>query len=384
MIYIFNPTNKYMTLKDFKTTKERREYLEKTLNVKLNKIAQIETDEENIHCENLIGSTTVPLGVAGSLKIQNSEFRIQNYFIPLATTEGALVASVSRGCKAINLSGGAKTFVENVGVTRGPVFETSGLQESFVFKKWLKDNFELLKMEAEKTSSYLKLKKLGTRIVGTYVYVRFYFDTDQAMGMNMITIATDSINRLIETKTKIKCLSVSGNFCIDKKPAWLNFISGRGKRVWAEVILRKEVVKEVLKTTPEKFFEVWLAKCMIGSAMSGSLGFNAHFANIVAAFFASTGQDLAHVVEGSMGVTTAKILDNGDLYVSVYLPSVMLGIVGGGTKLKIKQEALSIIGTKTSLQLAEVLGGAVLAGEISLLASLAEGSLAETHEKLGR
>src|SRR3989339_264483 len=175
MIYIFNPTNKYMTLKDFKTTKERREYLEKTLNVKLNKIAQIETDEENIHCENLIGSTTVPLGVAGSLKIQNSEFRIQNYFIPLATTEGALVASVSRGCKAINLSGGAKTFVENVGVTRGPVFETSGLQESFVFKKWLKDNFELLKMEAEKTSSYLKLKKLGTRIVGTYVYVRFYF-----------------------------------------------------------------------------------------------------------------------------------------------------------------------------------------------------------------
>ncbi|KKP60186.1 MAG: 3-hydroxy-3-methylglutaryl-coenzyme A reductase, partial [Candidatus Roizmanbacteria bacterium GW2011_GWC2_34_23] len=298
--------------------------------------------------------------------------RIQNYFIPLATTEGALVASVSRGCKAINLSGGAKTFVENVGVTRGPVFETSGLQESFVFKKWLKDNFELLKMEAEKTSSYLKLKKLGTRIVGTYVYVRFYFDTDQAMGMNMITIATDSINRLIETKTKIKCLSVSGNFCIDKKPAW------------AEVILRKEVVKEVLKTTPEKFFEVWLAKCMIGSAMSGSLGFNAHFANIVAAFFASTGQDLAHVVEGSMGVTTAKILDNGDLYVSVYLPSVMLGIVGGGTKLKIKQEALSIIGTKTSLQLAEVLGGAVLAGEISLLASLAEGSLAETHEKLGR
>ena len=202
--------------------------------------------------------------------------------------------------------------------------------------------------------------------------------------MNMITIATDSINRLIETKTKIKCLSVSGNFCIDKKPAWLNFISGRGKRVWAEVILKKEVVKEVLKTTPESFFEVWLAKCMIGSAMSGSLGFNAHFANIVAAFFASTGQDLAHVVEGSMGVTTAKILDNGDLYVSVYLPSVMLGIVGGGTKLKIKQEALSIIGAKTSEELAEVFIAAVLAGEISLLSSLEEGTLAKAHEKLGR
>ena len=219
------------------------------------------------------------MGVAGPLKVNNNDF-----FVPLATTEGALVASVSRGCKAINMSGGATSYVENVGVTRGPVFETSGLTESFVFKKWLEDNFELLKMEAEKTSSYLKLKKLGTRIIGTYVYVRFYFDTSEAMGMNMVTIATDSINRLIETKTKIKCLSVSGNFCIDKKPAWLNFSERSGKKSLGRCNFKKEVVKEVLKTTPEKFFDVWLAKCMIGSAMSGSLGFNAHFANIVAAF----------------------------------------------------------------------------------------------------
>ena len=384
MISKLNSTNKYMTLKDFKTTKERREYIEKTLKIKLEKIAQIETDEENIHCENLIGSTTLPLGVAGSLKIQNSEFKIQNYFIPLATTEGALVASVSRGCKAINLSGGSTSYVEEVGVTRGPVFVTSGIKESFEFKKWLDDNFNLLKAEAEKTSSHLKLKKLGTRIAGNYVYVRFYFATGEAMGMNMATIATTAISELIQKNTRVKCLAVSGNFCIDKKPAWLNFISGRGKRVWSEVILKKEIVNEVLKTTPEKFFEVWLSKCMIGSAMSGSLGFNAHFANIVSAFYGATGQDLAHIVEGSMGMTVAKILENGDLSVSVYLPSVMLGIVGGGTKLKIKQEALSIIGAKNSVELAEVLGGAVLAGEISLLSSLAEGTLSCAHSKLGR
>jgi len=384
MISKLNSTNKYMTLKDFKTTKERREYIEKTLKIKLEKIAQIETDEENIHCENLIGSTTLPLGVAGSLKIQNSEFKIQNYFIPLATTEGALVASVSRGCKAINLSGGSTSYVEEVGVTRGPVFVTSGLKESFEFKKWLDDNFNLLKVEAEKTSSHLKLKKLGTRIAGNYVYIRFYFATGNAMGMNMVTIATDSISRLVELETKVKCIALSGNFCIDKKPAWLNFISGRGKRVWSEVILKKEIVTEVLKTTPEKFFEVWLSKCMIGSAMSGSLGFNAHFANIVSAFYGATGQDLAHIVEGSMGMTITKVLENGDLSVSVYLPSVMLGTVGGGTKLKIKQEALSIIGAKNSVELAEVLGGAVLAGEISLLSSLAEGTLSCAHSKLGR
>lgn len=380
MIFNFDSTNKYMNLKDFKTTKERREFLEEKLKIKLETISKAYVDEEKfIRCENLIGATTLPLGVAGPLSIDR-----QDYFVPLATTEGALVASVNRGCKAINLSGGATSFVENVGVTRGPVYETSGLKESMVFKNWLINNFSLLKIEAEKTSSHLKLKKIGTRIAGTYVYVRFYFDTQDAMGMNMVTIATDSINRLIETKTKIKCLSVSGNFCVDKKPAWLNFLSGRGKRVWAEVILKKEVVSQVLKTTPEKFFEVWLAKCMIGSAMSGSLGFNAHFANIVAAFFAATGQDLAHTVEGSMGMTTSKILRNGDLYVSVYLPAVMIGTVGGGTKLKIKQEALSIIGAKNPVELAEVLGGAVLAGEISLLASLAEGTLAETHKKLGR
>jgi hydroxymethylglutaryl-CoA reductase (NADPH) len=377
-----------MTLKDFKTTKERRQFLEKELKIKLENVTKAHfEDEKKINCENLIGATSIPLGVAGPIKISSfakaSEDR-QNYFIPLATTEGALVASVSRGCKAINLSGGSTSYVEEVGVTRGPVFVTSGTKESFEFKKWLDDNFNILKAEAEKTSSHLKLKKLETRIAGNYVYVRFYFRTGEAMGMNMATIATTAISELIEKNTKVKCLAVSGNFCIDKKPAWLNFISGRGKRVWSEVILKKEIVKEVLKTTPEKFFDVWLSKCMIGSAMSGSLGFNAHFANIVSAFYGATGQDLAHIVEGSMGMTIAKVLENGDLSVSVYLPSVMLGTVGGGTKLKIKQEALSIIGAKNSVELAEVLGGAVLAGEISLLSSLAEGSLSRTHQKLGR
>ena len=385
MILDHYPTNKYMNLKDFKSTKERREYIEKSLKIKLENIANSHIeDEKNINCENLIGASAFPLGVAGPISVKSEKLRVKNYFIPLATTEGALVASVSRGCKAINLSGGVTAFVENVGVTRGPVFETSGLEESMKLKKWLKDNFNLLKTEAEKTSSHIQLKKLGTRIAGTYVYVRFYFDTQEAMGMNMVTIATEKISQFIQKNTSIRCLAVSGNFCIDKKPAWLNFISGRGKRAWAEVILKREVVKDVLKTTPEEFFEVWLSKCMIGSAMSGSLGFNAHFANVVAAFFAATGQDIAHTVEGSMGVTTSKVLENGNLYISIYMPSVMIGTVGGGTKLKIKQEALSIIGAENSIKLAKVLSGAVLAGEISLLASLAEGTLAKTHEKLGR
>lgn len=380
MISYFYPTNKYMNLKDFKSTKERREYIEKSLKIKLENTARTYIEDgKDVNCENLIGATAFPLGVAGPLSIDSKD-----YFIPLATTEGALVASVSRGCKAINLSGKVKTHIESIGTTRGPVFAISGLDEGIKFEKWLEDNLNLLKTEAEKTSGHLKLLKFDTNIVGTYMYVRFYFDTQDAMGMNMATIATDAIVKYIEKKIKINCVSVSGNFCIDKKPAWSNFINGRGKKAWAEIILKKEVVKDVLKTTPEKFFEVWLSKCMIGSALAGSLGFNAHFANIVAAFFASTGQDMAHVVEGSMGVTTSKVLENGDLYVSIYMPSVMIGTAGGGTKLKIKKEALSIIGAENSIELAKVLSGAVLAGEISLLASLAQGSLAKTHEKLGR
>lgn len=365
-----------MKLSDFQNTHNRREFLEKELKISLKNVNKAHLDaEKDIHCENLIGATTLPLGVAGPLN---------GHYIPLATTEGALVASVNRGCKAITESGGVVTAVEIVGVTRGPVFETAGIKDSLSFKRWLDDNFESLKKEAEKTSSHLKLKKLGTRITGRYVYVRFYFDTADAMGMNMVTIATDSIICLIKLKTGIKCLALSGNFCIDKKPSWLNFISGRGKRVWAEVILRKKIIQSVLKTTVDNLYQTWLTKCMIGSAMSGSLGFNSHYANVVAAFFAATGQDLAHVVEGSQGMTTAKILDNGDLYFSVYLPAVMLGTVGGGTKLKIKKEAISITGAKNALELAEILGEAVLAGELSLLASLSEGSLARAHERLGR
>ena len=378
-----------MKLTECKTTSERQKLLEKILNIRLDNIKKTQIDDEkNIHCENLIGATTLPLGVAGPLKILNfipiQSGQISNYYIPLATTEGALVASVNRGCKAISLSGGATVYVEKVGATRGPVYEVNSLKKALEFRDWLLKNESHLKSAAEKTSSHLKFLKQEIKILPPYVYVRFYFDTQDAMGLNMVTIATDSINQLIEQKTKIKCLSITGNFCIDKKPAWLNFISGRGKRAWAEVILTKKVIGDVLKTSPKEFFEVWLTKCMLGSIMSGSLGFNSHFANIIAAFFAATGQDLAHVVEGSLGITTAKVLENSDLYVSVYLPSIMIGTVGGGTKLKTKQDALSIIGVKTSTELAEVLVGAVLAGEISLLSSLEAGTLAKAHEELGR
>jgi len=363
--------------------------MDKSLSNGLKNIKRVLIDDRNnIHCENLIGAISLPLGVAGPLliksQITNHKLQMKPHYVPLATTEGALVASVNRGCKAIRLSGGVSVFCDNVGATRGPVFETKNLEESFKFKKWLVDNFTILKQAAETTSKHLKLKKIEVKIVGCYVYVRFSYDTSEAMGMNMATIATQAIVDLIERKTKIKCLSIAGNFDIDKKPAWLNLYFGRGKTIWADVIIPKKIVNQVLKTTPERLFSVWLGKDLLGSAISGSLGYNAHFANIVVAFYAATGQDLTHTVEGSLGISVAKVLTSGDLYFSIYLPALMIGTVGGGTKLKTQTEARNITKTKNSEELARVLGGAVLAGELSLLASLAEGSLAKAHKKLGR
>lgn len=371
-------------LSEFNSTKKRREFLENQLKISLNHINKTHIElESDIHCENLIGATTLPLGVAGPLAIKHS-YNIKHYYIPLATTEGALVASVNRGCKAITLSGGANVSVHRIGTTRGPVFYTGGLKNGEFFYRWMQKNEKNLAGEAEKTSSHLKFKKYDIKTVADYAFVRFYYDTQDAMGMNMATIATQKIVDYIEKETKIKCLSMAGNFDIDKKAAWMNFINNRGFKGWAEVILRKKIIKEVLKSNASAIFDVWLAKCMIGSAMSGSMGFNAHFANVASAFFAATGQDLSHIVEASLGVTVVKPLDSGDLYFSVYLPAIMIGTVGGGTKLKIKQEALSLIGVRKSEELARVFIGAVLAGEISLLSSLEEGSLAKAHERLGR
>ena len=392
-----------MKLREFTSATKRRQALEKELQMSLMHTGKHLIDETavaNRNCENMIGATQVPLRVAGPLQVQSSKFKVQSYYLPLATTEGALVASVNRGCKAIADSGGCTVDSYSVGATRGPVFRVENLVQSNQLNTFLEERFAELQNIALSTSSHLTLKKFMTRGVGKYRYVRFVFDTQDAMGMNMATIATQKLVAFIETNTQAKCLSVAGNYDVDKKPSWLNLIEGRGIKVWAEVVIPESVVKAVLKVTPQIFYEAWLAKCMYGSILSGSLGFNAQFANIVAAVFLATGQDLGHVGEGSLGVTTTEVISSqftvgsgqkkNDLYVSVYLPDLMVGTVGGGTGLPTQQEALNLLGVaggdrgSNSKRLAEIIAAAVLAGEISLLASEAEGTLAKAHQKLGR
>lgn len=379
-----------MNLRGYKTPNARREALSEELSIKFENIGSSSlsyspASEKN--CENMIGFAQIPLGVAGPLKIKRDKGKEKSYYIPLATTEGALVASVSRGCKAISEAGGAVSHAYKLGTTRGPVFYTESVLKSKKFFEWVNKNFSLIKKHAETTSNHLTLKKIEIKGLPNYSFLRFSFDTSDAMGMNMVTIGTEAACRFIEKETGVKCVTAAGNYDIDKKPAYLNSIKGRGIEVWADTVIPKRVVGDVLRTTPEKFFEVWLSKVMLGSAMSGSLGFNAHMANIVAAIFLATGQDPAHVVEGSLGMTTSRVLENGDLYVGVFLPSLMVGTVGGGTNLATQSEALGMVGVKGSgkvLEFAEVIGAAVLGGEISLLASLSEGSLGKAHARLGR
>jgi hydroxymethylglutaryl-CoA reductase (NADPH) len=264
------------------------------------------------------------------------------------------------------------------------------LADSQKLYDFLDTHFADLKRISEKTSRHLTLKKVTSLGAGKYRYVRFVYDTQDAMGLNMVTIATDAAAAYITKETGFACVALSGNYCTDKKPSWQNFVENRGHKAWAEITIPAAVLQSTLKTTAKAAYETWLAKCMIGSVMSGSMSYNAQFANVLAAIFIATGQDPAHIAECSIGITTADIVNENDLYVSVYLPDLMVGTVGGGTTLATQSEALSIVGVaggndgKNAIRFSQIIAGAVLAGEISLLSSLEQGSLARAHQRLAR
>ena len=206
------------------------------------------------------------------------------------------------------------------------------------------------------------------------------------MGMNMVTIASEKILDKLADETTGRHISLSGNVCVDKKPAAINRIEGRGKSIVADILIPEEIVNKKLKTTAEAIEEVNIAKNLIGSAAAGSMAYNAHYANMVAAIFLATGQDAAHAVEGSLGITTAENR-NGDLYFSVNLPDVPIATVGGGTSLETAYEGLDILGVAGSnkaREFGEIVAATVLAGELSLVGALAAGHLARAHQELGR
>jgi hydroxymethylglutaryl-CoA reductase (NADPH) len=344
------------------------------------------------HCENFIGVAQIPMGVVGPLNV-HGDYVDGDVYVPMATTEGALLASINRGCAALRLAGGASVNVEDVGMTRAPVFRARSQREARAFLSWVEEHEDEIRETAEATSRFLKMTGLRTYVFGTTIFLRFRFTTGDAMGMNMATIACDRVVRdLIEPKTGIPCVALSGNYCVDKKAASVNFSEGRGKRVHAEVVLDAAILRDVLKTDSRSLVEVQYRKNLLGSIAAGAMGYNAHYANVLSAFFIATGQDPAHVVGGSTGVTCIEPRENGAVYASVFLPDLPLGAKGGGTALGTQSEALRILGVAAdpdrpghaAMRLAEILGGAVLAGELSLMAAFTSSDLARAHQRLGR
>ncbi len=349
------------------------------------------------HCENLLGVAQIPIGIVGPVKIRGEMMSPDEpVWVPLATTEGALVASVNRGCRAVNEGDGVTVMVEDVGITRAPVFRVAGLNEARQFVDWVEVNFERIRAAAESTSGHLRLQEIRPQILGTSVFLRFRFHTDDAMGMNMATIAVDHVVREliapeIGSEIGVECVALSGNYCVDKKPSMINFLEGRGKRIYAEAHINAESLAQCLKTDAEALFEVQWRKNLVGSIAAGTLAYNAHFANVLAAFFLATGQDPAQVAEAAIGVTTVD-RSNGGVHIAVNLPDVPLGAVGGGTGLATQRECLQILGVaadpdapgQAAMRLAEILGAAVLCGELSLLAALTSSDLARAHRELAR
>lgn len=346
--------------------------------------------EPNI--ENMIGAVQVPVGVAGPVTIDGeavSDF--SPHYLPLATTEGALIASVNRGCSAIQAAGGANARVLQSKMTRAPVFRVQNVHEASAVVSWVREHEDRLATAAMETTNHGELLDVTPYVVGDSVFLRFGYDTKDAMGMNMATIATQAACEVVESETPADLIALSGNLCTDKKPAAVNAIEGRGRTVASDVVLTREQVEDRFKTTPEAIEEVNTRKNHIGSAKAGSFGFNAQVANVVAAIFLATGQDAAQVVEGANAITTIDVRGD-DLYASVTLASLDVGTVGGGTKLPTQSEAIDILGVRgggdppgtNANALAELIATGALAGELSLLGALASSNLASAHEQLGR
>ncbi len=348
--------------------------------------------DAGVKIENMIGAVQVPLGVTGPLKVKG-EYADGDYYLPLATTEGALVASVDRGCSVITACGGATVRIFRDEMTRAPVFRARDVAGTKKLVDWVNNpgNFRRLKERAEETTNFGEMLSVEPFVAGNNVFLRFSYDTKDAMGMNMATIATDAAVDLILTENDVELVALSGNMCTDKKPAAINAVMGKGKTVSADVIIGRGLIREKLKTTAEKMQEVNYRKNLIGSARAGSLGFNAHAANVAAAIFIACGQDAAHVVEASNAMTTMELTKQG-LYCSVTLPSLAVGTVGGGTSAGTQGECLRMLGVAgpgnpvgmNSKKLAEIITAAVLAGEISLIGALSARHLARAHAELGR
>ena len=377
----------------------RRMLYENILDKKLDLIPFAGYDYNKVfgaNCEIVIGYVPLPVGVVGPLVINGEPI-----YVPMATTEGCLVASTNRGCKAISAAGGCQAVLLKDAITRAPCLRLPSAMRAAAVKRWaaVPDNYLRLEEAFNSTTGFGRLESVDCTIAGRNVYMRFCCMSGDAMGMNMVSKGCLKAIEVLELEfPDLVLVAISGNMCTDKKPAAINWILGRGKSIVVESVIPDRIVKTVLKSSVHDMIETNKQKNHIGSAMAGSIGgFNAHAANIVSAVFLATGQDPAQNVESSNCLTIMEYAEDGQsLHVSVTMPSIEVGTVGGGTHLPAQAGCLDICGVRgaakgpnalpgdNSRKLAMIVGSAVLAGELSLIAALAANHLVRSHMQHNR
>ena len=367
---------------------ERHKFIEQTSGVKLNHIPQYSFDPHMVqgNIENFSGVAQVPIGFAGPLHV-DGEHAQGDFIIPLATTEGTLVASYNRGIKLLNLCGGVKCTVVGDLMQRAPVFVFEDARQARDFIIWISDNIEKIREEAEATSRIAKLVDIDSYLASKFAYLRFNFTTGDAAGQNMVGRATfAACGWVIDNYPGIKHFYLESNFATDKKASQINIMRTRGKRVTAEATIKHDILMQHMRVDT-KSLAYHYGVGNIGSILSGANNNGAHSANAITAMFIATGQDVANVSESSAGILYAELTPDNDLYISITIPSLIVATYGGGTGLATQRECLEILGCHGKdkvKKLAEIIAGVVLAGELSLGAAISSSDWVSSHEQYGR
>ncbi|MFK7732048.1 MAG: hydroxymethylglutaryl-CoA reductase [Pseudomonadales bacterium] len=367
----------------------RREFIQEQTGVSLEHIGQFSTPPGTVsgNCENFSGMTQMPLGLAGPVLI-NGEHAQGEFYVPLATTEGTLVASYNRGMRAITASGGITTTVFDDVMQRAPAFKFSSAREVKKFMQWFDENYNSIKELAESTSSVAKLEFVQRWPMHNLLYMRWNYSTGDAAGQNMVSKATDHAARWIVKNYphETPFYQFSGGTDTDKKQSHMNFMHSRGKRVVAELVLKKEVLADLFRTDAASLHRMRSITVM-GSQLAGAAYNGGHSANGIASFFIATGQDEANVVESHAGHTFSEALPNGDFYWSWTLPSLIVATFGGGTGLPTQRESLEMMdcyGKGKAKKLAEIVAAVVAAGDVSIASAIAAQEFVDSHETYGR
>lgn len=365
----------------------RRTWLSTKCGTDLPHISRYSERPENLrgHIENFIGAAQIPIGIAGPLVV-NGQHAKGTYYVPMATTEGTLTYTCTEGMLLVSLAGGAATRILTDQLDISPIFSFDTLREAGQFCQWLHTHFSRIKELAESTTRHAKLIAVEPYLLDRNVVVKFSYDTGDAMGINMVTFATEKACQFITSSVKIRRFYLQPNFSSIKKVTAHHFVRGFGKTVVAEAVIPAGLIRRSFHATPQDIVDFYHT-VRLCAAHVGMVGINGHTANMLTAIYTACGQDVACVVDSHVGVTNFEVTADGALYISVKLPSLLVGTVGGGTGLATQHECLQLMGCAgqgKAKTFAEVVAAATLAGELAICARVANGTFARAHQKYGR